>query len=387
MRKAVAALAIPAILLASCGVIDVGRRDPVEGVPGSSAATPAFTGAPVLDVPVRTLATGLKIPWGLAFLPDGSALVTERGNEVPKANGPEDKSGIARIMKVTPDGKVTEVQRLSEVDRRSGEGGLLGIAVSPTYATDGWVYVYYSAKDDNRIARLKLGQPPQPVVTGIPVSGDGSRYHQGGRLAFGPDGMLYAGVGETYWDSELAQDPKSLGGKILRMTPEGKPAPGNPFPDSLVWSYGHRNVQGLAWDSKGRMYASEFGSKTYDELNVIEPGKNYGWPVVEGFSTDPKYTNPIATWTPTAIASPSGIAILGEHVYLACLAGQTIYRVGLDGRDPVKLVTKFGRIRTVMVAPDGSLWATTSNYDQAQQYGAVPQAAEGDMILRITMPS
>ena len=378
-------VSLSASLLASCGIGE-GLRDPVEGMPGASVATPAFTSAPGLDVPVRTLATGLRIPWGLAFLPDGSALVTERGNETRKADGSEDRSGIARIMKVTPDGKVTEVQRLSEVDRRGGEGGLLGIAISPTYATDGWVYVYYSAKDDNRIARLKLGQRLQPIVTGMPVAGGGSRYHQGGRLAFGPDGLLYASVGETYYDSEIAQDPKSLGGKILRMTADGKPAPGNPFSGSLVWSYGHRNVQGLAWDSKGRMYASEFGSKTYDELNVIEPGKNYGWPVVEGFSTDPKYTNPIATWTPTAIASPSGIAVLGEHIYVACLAGQTLYRVGLDGRDPVKLVSTFGRIRMVAVAPDGSLWATTSNYDQAQSYGSVPQSAEGDMILRITLP-
>jgi len=388
MRK-VLALALPALLLTGCGVIDNPLpKDPVEGVPGASTATPAFTGAPALEVSARTIATGLRIPWGMAFLPDGSALVTERGNDVKNPQGQEGQTnGTPRIMKVTPDGRVTEVQKLSEVDKRGGEGGLLGIAVSPTYATDGWVYVYYSAKDDNRIARLKLGQPPQPIVTGIPVvSEDRSRFHQGGRLAFGPDGMLYASVGETYIHSEIAQDPKSLGGKILRMTPEGKPASGNPFPNSLIWSYGHRNVQGLAWDAKGRMYASEFGSKTYDELNVIEPGKNYGWPVVEGFSTDPKYTNPIATWTPTAIASPSGIAVLGEHIYVACLAGQTLYRVGLDGRDPVKLVSTFGRIRMVAVAPDGSLWATTSNYDQAQSYGSVPQSAEGDMILRITLP-
>jgi glucose/arabinose dehydrogenase len=377
------------LLLSGCGIIG-GNGIPdevVEGVPGSSAATPAITGAPPLDLPasaVRTVATGLRIPWGMAFLPDGTALVTERGNKVPAFGRRDDLSGAARIMSVTPDGKVNEVQRLPEVDLRLGEGGLLGIAVSPNYATDKWVYVYYSAKDDNRIARLHLGQSPEPVLTGIPVVGtEEGRYHQGGRLAFGPDGMLYASVGETYFDSRIAQNLSSLGGKILRMTPEGKPAPGNPFPNSLVYSYGHRNVQGLAWDANGRMYASEFGSKTYDELNVIEPGKNYGWPVAEGFSTDPAHTNPIATWTPTAIASPSGIAVVGEHIYVACLRGQTLYRLDLDGRNPRKLLDTYGRLRTITVAPDGSLWVSTSNRDQVGREDGLPQKPEGDIILRL----
>ncbi len=198
--------------------------------------------------------------------------------------------------------------------------------------------------------------------------------------------MLYASVGETYLDSTIAQDRNSLGGKILRMTADGKPAPGNPFPDSLVWSYGHRNVQGLAWDGQGRMYASEFGSKTYDELNIIEPGRNYGWPLVEGFSTDPAHTNPIATWTPTSAASPSGIAVLGEHIYVACLRGQTLYRLDLDGRNPRRLLSDHGRLRTVAVAPDGSLWVTTSNRDQVGREDGLPQSPEGDRILRLTLP-
>jgi len=393
--RTVAALALHALAPAACGVVSgggSGGKGPVEGVPGSSTATPAITDAPRLDLPasaVRTIATGLRIPWGLAFLPDGTALVTERGNHVPtfdNGKGGADTSGVPRIMSVTPDGRVTEVQRLSEVDLRLGEGGLLGIAVSPTYSTDRWVYVYYSAERDNRIARLELGQPPEPIVTGIPVSGDDGRYHQGGRLAFGPDGMLYASVGETYFDSEIAQDRASLGGKILRMTADGRPAPGNPFPDSLVWSYGHRNVQGLAWDAQGRMYASEFGSKTYDEVNLIQPRHNYGWPRVEGFSTDPQYTNPLATWTPTSVASPSGIAVLGGYLYVACLRGQALYRLDLDGRNARRLLAGQGRLRTVAVAPDGSLWVTTSNTDQVGREDRVPQGPEGDRILRLTPP-
>ncbi len=169
------ALVLCGAMLAACDVVSDGDAGGlVEGVPGSSEATPAITGAPEIELPtaaVQTVATGFRIPWGLAFLPDGTALVTERGNMVPARDDP---GGMARIMSVGPDGEVTEVQRLAEVDLRVGEGGLLGIAVSPNYATDKWVYVYYSAADDNRIARLHLGQSPQPILTGIPVTDDES---------------------------------------------------------------------------------------------------------------------------------------------------------------------------------------------------------------------
>ncbi len=375
-------------ILSACGDSE-DNGGPVEGTPGSSAATPAITGAPQMPSTVHTIATGLRIPWGLAFLPDGTALVTERGNGVPRFEGSSPDPGQgARILSVTPQGKVTEVQRLPEVDLGDGEGGLLGIAVSPHYATDKWVYVYYSALSDNRIARLHLGQTPEPILTGIPVLGEGGgRFHQGGRLAFGPDGMLYAGTGETYFDSEIAQDTGSLGGKILRMTPEGKPAPGNPLPNSVVWSYGHRNVQGLAWDAQGRMYASELGSKTYDELNLIQPGRNYGWPIVEGFSVQPEHTNPIATWTPTSSASPSDIAVLGNHIYVACLRGQALYRLDLDGTNARKVLTGQGRLRAVEVAPDGSLWVTTSNRDQVGREDGLAQTPDSDRVLRVVPPA
>jgi glucose/arabinose dehydrogenase len=320
-------------------------------------ADPSVHGAPTVAISTGDVVTGLRSPWGLAFLPDGSALVTERDT--------------GRILSIR-DGQSVEVARIAD-SRAGGEGGLLGIAVSRTYAEDRWVYLYFTTAEDNRIARLHLGEAPQPLVTGIPKAGN----HNGGRLAFGPDGMLYAGTGDA-GDGDRAQDVGSLGGKILRMTSEGRPAPGNPF-GSLVWSYGHRNVQGLGWDAAGRMFASEFGQNRYDELNRIEPGRNYGWPIMEGRGADPRFVDPVATWA-TDDASPSGIAVVGDRVYIACLRGTKLYRIGLDGSGAQVLLSGTnGRLRTVMVAPDTSLWVMTSNTD-----GRGSPDPGDDRILRFT---
>lgn len=321
-------------------------------------AHPSVTGArEVGPGAVETVATGLEAPWGLAFLPDGAALVSERDSK--------------RILAVAG-GAVREVARIDEAAPR-GEGGLLGIAVAADYGRDPWVYVYYTSANDNRIARLRLGGRPEPILTGIPKA----RNHNGGRIAFGPDGMLYAGTGDA-GQRNAAQDRASLAGKILRMTPDGRPAPGNPFGDSLVYSYGHRNVQGLGWDAGGTLYASEFGQNTYDELNRIEAGRNYGWPMVEGPSDDPRFTNPIATWA-TDDASPSGIAVVDDRVWMACLRGERLYRLGTDGRGAeALLVGAYGRLRHVAVAPDESMWVLTSNRD-----GRGSPSRDDDRILRL----
>jgi glucose/arabinose dehydrogenase len=324
-------------------------------------AQPTVAGAPEVKASsVRAVATGLEAPWGLAFLPGGTALVSERDSK--------------RLLTVSPDGRVTEVQRIEDVEPR-GEGGLMGVAVSPNYATDRWVYAYYTTAEDNRITRFRLGEPPQPILTGIPRAGN----HNGGRIAFGPDGMLYAGTGDA-GDRETAQDRNTLGGKILRLTPDGRPAPGNPFPGAPVYSYGHRNVQGLAWDGGGQLYASEFGQNQYDELNRITPGGNYGWPEVEGRGGEGRFTEPVATWA-TDDASPSGVAVVGDRAYLACLRGRKLYRIGLDGSDPeALLVDRYGRLRHVTPAPDGSLWVLTSNRD-----GRGSPGDDDDQILRLTL--
>ncbi|GAA4578484.1 PQQ-dependent sugar dehydrogenase [Planotetraspora phitsanulokensis] len=297
----------------------------------------------------RTLVTDLAVPWAIAFLPGGDALVTERDS--------------AKLVRVTPAGQVSDVGVIDGVSP-SGEGGLLGVAVSPSFATDHYVFVYFSAEGDNRVVRYRYDgglSDPVPLVTGIPRGS----IHNGGRLAFGPDGNLYASTGET-GERGLAQDRNSLAGKILRMTLDGKPAPGNPF-GTLIWSYGHRNVQGLAWDSAGRMYATEFGQNTYDEINQIEKGHNYGWPDVEGMGGKGKYTDPLLTWS-TAEASPSGLAYADGSLWAAALRGQRLWRIPLNGEGrvgrPEALYTgEYGRLRAVTTAPDGTLWVGTSNKD------------------------
>ncbi|MDA8372007.1 MAG: PQQ-dependent sugar dehydrogenase [Nocardiopsaceae bacterium] len=324
--------------------------------PGAPSGSPASPGEPA-DV-----ATGLEVPWAIGFLPDGSALVTERDS--------------ARIVRVAPDGGTSEVGTVDGAEP-GGEGGLLGLAVSPDSGEDPYVYVYYTADSDNRIARMRyfdggLGEE-QVLVDGIPKAD----FHNGGRLAFGPDGLLYASTGDA-GEPSRSQDTAELGGKILRMTPEGEPAENNPF-GNLVYSYGHRNVQGLAWDADGRMYATEFGQDAYDEVNVIEPGGNYGWPEVEGVGGGADYVDPVVTWS-TDEASPSGAAIAGGSLWVAALRGERLWRVPLNGGgdDPVArpeafYVGAYGRLRAVAATPDGGeVWVATSNHDGR----GVP--AEGD---------
>lgn len=306
---------------------------------------------------VRTVAEGLNTPWGLAPLPEGGLLVASR-----------DEGTITRVD--TETGGKTELGEVPGVSA-AGEGGLLGLALSPDYASDRMVYAYFTSASDNRVVRMiydparpagdQLGAP-DTVFKGIPKG----MIHNGGRIAFGPDRMLYVGTGES-GDRGLAQDRKSLGGKILRLTPEGEPAAGNPFPDSPVYSYGHRNVQGLAWDSRQRLFAAEFGQDTWDELNAIVPGGDYGWPTAEGRSEDTRFRNPTAQWH-TDDASPSGIAYAGGSIWMAGLKGERLWRVPLKGTatsaDPQAFLEgEYGRLRTVVSAGGDKLWVTTSNTD------------------------
>jgi aldose sugar dehydrogenase len=346
-----------------------GRPPSAPGTPTEPAA-PAKGGAKV----TATVATGLGTPWGVAVLPDDDLLVASRDT--------------GTIVRVAPDtGRKTPVGTVPGVSA-GGEGGLLGLAVTPDFATDRLVYAYFTTDSDNRIVRMRydpakptgerLGAP-DTLLRGIPHG----TIHNGGRIAFGPDGMLYAGTGES-GRSGLAQDRESLGGKVLRMTPDGQPAPGNPFAGSPVYSYGHRNVQGLAWDTAGRLWASEFGQNTWDELNSIRPGANYGWPEVEGRAGRSGYVDPVAQWR-TDEASPSGIAYAKGSVWMASLRGERLWRVPLAGTsaaaEPQEFFTgKYGRLRTVVLDDDGSLLLTTSNTD-----GRGDPRSGDDRVLRLTV--
>lgn len=336
--------------------------------PTSAAPAPAATTARVDGV----VADGLPVPWGLAFLPDGSALVTGR-----------DDATVRRVVPAAGGGAATteDVGRVDGVEP-GGEGGLLGIAVPPGPAPS-YVLVYATTGDDNRVIRVawdgrRLGAQ-EPVLTGIPRA----RIHNGGRLVFAPDGTVVVGTGDA-GEPERAQDPGSLGGKILRITPEGRPAPGNPDAGSPVWSLGHRNVQGLAFDDAGRLWASEFGARDVDELNLIRAGGNYGWPVHEGAGGDPRYVDPVVQWSPTSVASPSGIAVARGAAWVASLRGERLWQVPLSGDtagDPVAWFEgTYGRLRTVATAPDGTLWLVTNNTD-----GRGSPRADDDRILRVRL--
>jgi glucose/arabinose dehydrogenase len=329
--------------------------------PGGAVLPAARLGEP--SVLVRNLA----VPWAIAFLPGRDALVTERDS--------------ARLLRVTPRGGVSTVGTVPGVDPY-GEGGLLGVAVSPSFGRDRLVYLYFSTAADNRIVRFRYSDgkigPLDAVVTGIPRAA----VHNGGRLAFGPDGMLWAATGE-HGEPGLAQDRDSLGGKILRMTPDGRPAPGNPF-GTLIWTYGHRNVEGMAWDSAGRLYATEFGQDRFDEINRIEKGRNYGWPAVEGAGAGGRYADPGLAWSPDQ-ASPSGAAIAAGSLWVAALRGERLWQIPLGrssemGMPVAHFAGVYGRLRAVVRAPDGSLWCTTSNRD-----GRGSPGPDDDKILLIPL--
>lgn len=306
------------------------------------------------------IATDLAVPWGIAFLGDNSALIAER-----------DSAAVKRLA----DGVVTDAGTVAGVAPR-GEGGLLGLATRGQT-----VFAYLTTGQDNRVVQMRFdggalsGQTP--IFTGIPAGGR----HDGGRIAFGPDGKLYVATGEV-GNPALAQDKSSLGGKILRINADGSVPSDNPDPGSPVWSYGHRNIQGLAWDSAGRLWATEYGANKVDELNLIQPGGNYGWPMAEGRSDEPGLINPAVEWA-TGDASPSGLAFFGGSLWVACLRGERLYQipVGGDGAlgQPVALFAgQYGRLRTVVVAPNGRLWFSTSNRD-----GRGSARAGDDRILQL----
>ncbi|MBJ2119780.1 PQQ-dependent sugar dehydrogenase [Arthrobacter sp. MSA 4-2] len=326
----------------------------VSPAPATTAGPAAEPGQTTDSEGPRVVTDGLEAPWSVVLL-DGVALVSERDS--------------SRILEVSADG-AQRVAATIEGVTGTGEGGLLGLAVD----AERRLYVYSTAADGNRIQRFPITGAPgalglgeaETLLTGIPAA----RNHDGGRIAFGPDGMLYATTGDA-GQPDVAQDRTSLGGKILRMEADGSVPEDNPFPGSLVYSYGHRNPQGLTWDDAGTLYAAEFGQNTWDELNVITPGSNYGWPLVEGIAGSEEFTDPVQQWTPET-ASPSGITHLNGTIYIANLRGRVLRAVPVeDPSTSTELYAgDYGRIRDVIPGPENTLWILTSNTDGRGRPGA-----------------
>jgi glucose/arabinose dehydrogenase len=374
------AAAVAALLLSSC---TTERESPTPLLPAPSPSpSPSETtdpdAGPVQPVGEATsIASGLTTPWSIVFVENGSALISERDT--------------ALVKERTAAGGIREVGRVADVVP-GGEGGLLGLTIladggTSANASDGpghpWLYAYFTASGDNRIVRMPLrGEaggytlgPAETVLTGLAKAGT----HNGGRIDFGPDGMLYATVGDA-GRPERSQDPGSLNGKILRMTPTGAAPVDNPIPGSVVYSLGHRNPQGIAWDADGQLWASEFGQNTWDELNRIQAGENYGWPLIEGVGDSPGFVNPEYQWS-TAEASPSGLEFTRGTFLLASLRGQRVWAI--YDRQQVEAVPhfegQFGRIRDVAAAPDGTLWILTSNTDRG-----IPREGD-DQIIQVQL--
>lgn len=341
--------------------------EPVED-PADPTDDPDQADGGDVEVEVTDVATGLDAPWDVAFL-EGRAFVTQR-----------DTGEVLEI----DDGNAEAVATF-DVDATS-EGGLLGLTAGPDAE---WLYAYYTGAQDNRIVRFHPDDDAEPEVVfeEIPAAAT----HNGGRILFGPDDQLYVGTGDAQ-DEQAAQDPSSLAGKILRLTPDGEVPDDNPTDGSPVYSLGHRNVQGLAFDPDGTLYASEFGPEVDDEVNLIEPGGNYGWPEVTGAADHPDYLDPIFVRQPDE-GSWSGLALLTDgampewegDLFLASLRGERMWRMGLDGGqvadDEEFWAGEYGRLRQVKQAPDGELWVLTNNTD-----GRGEPAESDDRILRLGPP-
>ncbi|MDQ8043882.1 MAG: PQQ-dependent sugar dehydrogenase [Patulibacter sp.] len=358
-------------------------RDAQGNASARSAAITVTTGASCSTAVCSTtqVGTDTDIPWGLVALPDGTALYSRR-----------DAQDIVRLDLTT--GTKTSLGTVPNVQSTDGEGGLLGLAVTSAFPTgDPWLYVFHTSPTDNRIVRIKLvggkldTSTEQVLLSGIARN----KYHNGGRLRFGPDGKLYASTGDAQ-NGANAQDLNSLNGKILRLNPDGSKPSDNPF-GTYVWSYGHRNPQGLAFDSQGRLWEQEFGNSELDETNLITKGGNYGWPDCEGTISQrgggcatPGFVAPKRTY-PVADGSCSGIAIVRDVLYVACERGTRMYRHVISGTTLTDTTTLFagtyGRLRTVEPTPDGGLLMTTTNTGDKD---SVPDNSD-EKILKVVLGS
>jgi glucose/arabinose dehydrogenase len=360
------------------------KSEPSTLTPGE-IATPAVPVEPVVsEVPesaprTEVLAQDLTIPWEIVFLPDGDMLVTERPGQV---------------LRIGDDRRAIPLEGVEH----TGEGGLLGMTLHPDFGSNNQLYLYYTTNKTGTLTNVvdRYTLKGNSLTNRTQILGDipASSVHDGGRLAFGPDGFLYVTTGDAA-DPENSQDKTSLAGKILRVDEEGKPAPDNPF-DNAVYSYGHRNVQGITWDADGRLWATEHGPSgacpacAQDELNLIEPGKNYGWPTITGDQTAAGLESPAKHSTTNEVWAPSGAVFYNSSVFFTGLKGEALYQAKLDGTKVTEVIPhfritpkdgyqgEFGRIRAVKIGPDGFFYILTQNTD-----GRLGSKPNDDKLIRV----
>jgi glucose/arabinose dehydrogenase len=359
----------------------VAARDAQGNVSPRGTTLSLTSGSACTDVICSTaqVATETDIPWGLAALPDGTVLYSRRDvHDIILLNP---STGVKKSVGVVPNVAGTD-----------GEGGLLGLAIPPGFPTqDSWLYIYHTSPTDNRIVRIRyLNGALDTASLEVLLKGIGrNKYHNGGRLRFGPDGKLYATTGDAQ-NGAYAQDIQHLSGKVLRLNPNGTVPADNPF-GNYVWSYGHRNPQGLSFDSRGRLWEQEFGD-TQDETNLVVKGGNYGWPNCEGVTSragsgcaTAGYITPKYTYR-NSEGSCSGIAIVRDSLYVACLAGKRLYRSDISGDSLINVrqffVGTYDRLRTVEPAIDGNLWM--ANSDAAGDKDSIPNNTN-TKIFKVTL--
>lgn len=373
MNKGIAFIVLLMVLGTAVYIVN---RDESISLPNSSTTSNSLLSKNNSLPPLQVIAENLDTPWGIAFLPDKSLLVTER---------------VGRVRLITADGTlqaqpVAVIQNAKEI----GEGGLLGITLHPDFSDNHYVYLYYTYSSTNnnslnKVVRMTYENntlsSEQTILQAIP----GASNHNGGRIKFGPDGMLYITTGDAQEPSQ-AQNARSLAGKILRVTDEGKVPGDNPF-NNEVYSYGHRNPQGLAWDTAGQLWVTEHGrsgaQSGLDELNKIEKGKNYGWPEIQGDEIREGMETAYLSSGSTTWA-PAGLAYIDTSLFFGGLRGKTLYKVSLpESRSTQDFFSgEYGRIREVMAGPDGMLYISTSNQD-----GRGSPSATDDKIIRINPSS